>query len=185
MYIYIYTNKINGHQYVGQTNNLQKRYNGHKSDSQNPNSHSYNYPLHSAMRKYGIENFTFEVIEEVNTPEEADEREKHWIKEKKTHISDGGYNITFGGDGCQKGPIDFDKLANKSKIFTKEEILDIQKRLINNEKYDNIIAFYTPRLTRTFLSNINHGVNYKNPDLTYPLKTDFSGEGNFSKDEIQ
>ena len=40
-FIYIYTNKINGHQYVGQTNDIQKRFNGHKSDSYNKNSHSY------------------------------------------------------------------------------------------------------------------------------------------------
>ena len=184
MYIYVYTNKINGHQYVGQTNNLQKRYNGHKSDSQNPNSHSYNLPLHAAMRKYGIENFTFEVIEEVATEEEANQRERYWIEKKKTHISEGGYNITFGGDGCQKGPVDFETLLNSSKVFSKNEILDIQQRLIKGEKYNDIIDFYAPRLTRTFLSNINHGTNYKNPNLTYPLKTDFSGEGNFSKEEI-
>lgn len=184
MYIYVYTNKINGHQYVGQTNNLQKRYNGHKSDSFNKNSHSYNYPFHAAIRKYGIENFTFEVIEEIATEDEANEREKYWIKEKRSHISEGGYNITFGGDGCQKGKIPWEELLNKGKIFSGEEILDIQQRLINGEKYDDIIAFYSPRLTRTFLSNLNNGVNYKNPNLAYPLKKDFSGEGQFSKEEI-
>ena len=47
------------------------------------------------------------------------------------------------------------------------------------------MAFYSPRLTRTFLSNINHGTNYKNPDLKYPLKTNFSGEGHFTKEQIQ
>lgn len=184
MYIYIYTNKINGHQYVGQTNNLQKRFNGHKSDSFNSNSHSYNYPLHNAIRKYGLDNFNFEVIEEVNTPEEADVREQYWIKKKKSHVSEGGYNITFGGDGCQKGSIPWEELINKGKVFSGDEILDIQNRLIKGEKYDDIMSIYSPRLTRTFLSNLNNGVNYKNPDLDYPLKKDFSGEGKFSKEEI-
>lgn len=184
MYIYVYTNKINGHQYIGQTNNLQKRYNGHKSDSFNTNSHSYNYPLHAAIRKYGIENFAFEVIEEVATEEEANEKERYWIKEKRTHVSEGGYNITFGGDGCQKGKIPWEELLNKGKVFSGEEILDIQQRLVNGEKYDDIISFYSPRLTRTFLSNLNNGVNYKNPNFIYPLKKDFSGEGQFSKEEI-
>lgn len=184
MYIYVYTNKINGHQYVGQTNNLQKRYNGHKSDSYNPNSHSYNLPLHAAIRKYGLENFTFEVIEEVETVEQANEREIYWIKEKQSHVSKGGYNITFGGDGCARGAIPYEELLEKGKLFTKDEIIDIQQRLINGEKYDDIIKFYSPRLTRTFLSNLNQGVNYKDPNLKYPLKTNFSGEGRFSKEEI-
>lgn len=183
-YIYIYTNKLNGHQYIGQTNNIQKRYNGHKSDSFNPNSHSYNYPLHNAIRKYGLNNFSFEIIETVETPEQANEREEYWIKEKKSHVSEGGYNITFGGDGHSVEKLPWEELVERGKVFSGEEILDIQNRLIKGEKYDDIMKYYAPRLTRTFLSNINHGTNYKNPNLTYPLKTDFSGEGAFSKNEI-
>ena len=184
-FIYVYTNKINGHQYVGQTNNLRKRFNGHKSDSYNKNSTSYNYPLHSAIRKYGLENFTFEVLESGLTPEEANEREKYWIKENKSHISQGGYNITFGGEGIIKEKLTWEELKEKGKIFTGEEIELIQSKLIQGEKYDDIIEYFKPRLSRTFLSNINNGVNYKNPSLDYPLKKDFSGEGRFTKEEIK
>lgn len=184
-FIYVYTNKINGHQYVGQTNNLQKRFNGHKSDSYNQNSHSYNYPLHNAIRKYGIENFTFEVIESNLTQEEADEKEKYWIKEKKSHVSQGGYNITFGGDGHSTEKLSWEELKERGKIFSGKEIEDIQQKLINGEKYNDIIAFYAPRLSASFLSNINNGWNYKNPNLSYPLKKDFSGEGRFTKEEIK
>lgn len=184
-FIYIYTNKLNGHQYIGQTNNLQKRFNGHKSDSYNQNSHSYNYPLHIAIRKYGIENFSFEVIESGLSQEEADEKEKYWIKKKKTHISQGGYNITFGGDGHSIEKLSWEELKERGKIFSGEEIEQIQQKLINGEKYNDIIEYFAPRLTRTFLSNINNGVNYKNPKLNYPLKKDFSGEGNFTKEEIK
>lgn len=184
-FIYVYTNKINGHQYVGQTNNIQKRFNGHKSDSYNINSHSYNYPLHNAIRKYGIENFNFEVIESNLTQEEANEREKYWINEKNSHVSKGGYNITFGGDGHSTEKLPWEELKNRGKIFTGEEIEEIQQRLINGEKYDDIINHFSPRLTKTFLSNINNGINYKNPNLNYPLKKDFSGEGRFTKEEIK
>lgn len=184
IYIYIYTNKINGHQYVGQTNNLQLRYNGHKSDSYNKNSHSYNYPLHSAIRKYGLENFKFEVVEEVETREEANEREKYWINELNSHISKGGYNITFGGDGHEREKLTWEELKEKGKLFNGNEIEDIQQRLIREEKYDDIMKIYEPRLTRSFLSNINQGVNFRNPTLDYPLKKNFQGEGKFSKEEI-
>ncbi len=185
MYIYVYTNKINGHQYVGQTNNLRKRFNGHKSDSFNTKSHSYNYPLHAAIRKYGIDQFSFEVLEEVETQQEADEREKYWIKKLRSHISDGGYNITFGGDGCSKMPLTWEELLERGKVFSGKEILDIQNRLVNGEKYEDIMGIYSPRLTNTFLSNLNRGYNYKNPNLSYPLKKDFTGERGFSKEEIK
>lgn len=185
MYIYVYTNKINGHQYVGQTNNLKLRFNGHKSDSYNKNSHSYNYPLHAAIRKYGIDNFEFKVLEEVETQEKANEREKFWIKEKKSHVSFGGYNISFGGGGYSREKLTWEELKEKGKLFTGEEIEDIQNRLLNNEKYVDIISFYAPRLTSSFLSNLNNGWNYKNPSLNYPLKKDFVGEGRFSKEEIK
>lgn len=184
IYIYIYTNKINGHRYVGQTNNIQLRYNGHKSDSYNKNSHSYNYPLHNAIRKYGLENFKFEVIEEVKTREEANKKEKEWIKELKSHISNGGYNITFGGDGHEREKITWEELKEKGKLFSGYEIEDIQQRLTREEKYDDIMKIYEPRLTRSFLSNINQGVNFKNPALDYPLKKNFQGEGRFSREEI-
>lgn len=169
----------------GQTNNLQKRFNGHKSDSYNENSHSYNYPLHKAIRKYGIENFTFEVLESGLTQEQANKQEQYWIETKKTHISQGGYNITQGGDSHTGQKLTWEQLKEKGKIFSGEEIEDLQTRLLNGEKYDDIINFYTPRLTRSFLSNLNQGINYRNPNLKYPLKTDFSGEGNFSKEEIK
>ena len=79
----------------------------------------------------------------------------------------------------------WDELKEKGKIFTGEEIELIQQKLINGEKYNDIIEYFKPRLTRTFLSNINNGVNYKNPNLDYPLKKDFSGEGRFTKEEIK
>ena len=183
--IYIYTNNINGHQYIGQTNNIKKRFNGHKSDSYNMNSHSYNYPLHNAIRKYGINNFTFEVLESGLTQEEANEREKYWIQKKKTHVSQGGYNISLGGDGCLLERISWEKLKERGRVFTGEEIELIQNKLINGEKYNDIIKYFAPRLTRSFLSNLNKGVNYKNPSLNYPLKKDFSGERGFTKEEIK
>ena len=183
--IYIYTNNFNGHQYIGQTNNIKKRFNGHKSDSYNIKSHSYNYPLHGAIRKYGLENFTFEILESGLTQEEANKREKYWIRKKKTHVSQGGYNISLGGDGCLLGKMSWEQLKERGKVFTGEEIELIQNKLINEEKYDDIIRYFTPRLTRTFLSNLNNGVNYKNPSLDYPLKKSFSGEGRFTKEEIK
>ena len=46
------------------------------------------------MRKYGIEHFHIELIEETDNPEE---REVFWIENKRSFKN--GYNATKGGDG--------------------------------------------------------------------------------------
>ena len=53
------------------------------------------------MRKYGIEHFHIELIEETNNPEE---RECYWIEQKQSFKY--GYNATIGGDGRKY--IDYD-----------------------------------------------------------------------------
>lgn len=52
------------------------------------------------MRKYGIENFQIEQIEE-NDNSILDEREKYWIQFYNSMIPN-GYNMTFGGEGSIK-----------------------------------------------------------------------------------
>jgi hypothetical protein len=53
------------------------------------------------MKKYGIEHFHIELLEETDNPEE---REVYWIEQKRSFKD--GYNATFGGDG--KRYIDYD-----------------------------------------------------------------------------
>lgn len=185
-YIYKFTNKINGHCYIGQTNNLQKRYNGHKSESFNPKVSGYWLPLHCAIRKYGIDNFTYEVIEEIADGESQDfinEREKYFIQYYHSLKDENGYNVTLGGDGCPKPPLSYEEKLERSKLFTGEEIKDIQQRLINDEEYDDIEKIYAPKLKRTFLVNINTGTNFYNPDFNYPLKK--NAKSKFSQKEIR
>lgn len=185
-YIYKFTNKINGHCYIGQTNNLQKRYNGHKSESFNPKVSGYWLPLHCAIRKYGIDNFTYEVIEEIADGESQDfinEREKYFIQYYHSLKDENGYNVTLGGDGCPKPPLSYEEKLKRSKLFTGEEIKDIQQRLINDEEYDDIEKIYAPKLKRTFLVNINTGTNFYNPDFNYPLKK--NAKSKFSQKEIR
>lgn len=60
------------------------------------------------MKKYGIDHFHIELIEETNSPEE---REIYWIKQKDSYKN--GYNATLGGDG--KHYIDYDLVINTYK----------------------------------------------------------------------
>ena len=55
------------------------------------------------MRKYGIEHFHIELIEETD---KLEEREEYWIQQLGTYKH--GYNATMGGDG--KRYLDYDKI---------------------------------------------------------------------------
>ena len=92
-YIYEIINDINGKNYIGKTEfSLEKRFNEHCKDAFRERCEKR--PLYAAMRKYGIEHFHIELIEETDNPEE---REIYWIEEKQSFKN--GYNATLGGDG--------------------------------------------------------------------------------------
>ena len=118
-YIYKITNDINQKIYVGKTEfSIEKRFKEHCQDAFRERNEKR--PLYSAMRKYGIEHFHVELIEETNNPEE---REIYWIEKLGTFKN--GYNATMGGDG--KKYIDYDLV-----IATYREIgviKDVAKKL--------------------------------------------------------
>lgn len=60
--IYKITNKINGHCYIGQSIDIQRRWACHKNSAIREKSSSHNYPLQKAIRKYGIDNFELEIL---------------------------------------------------------------------------------------------------------------------------
>lgn len=84
--IYLIKNKINGKCYVGQSIDIQERWRRHKQDA-----YKENYLLYRAMRKHGMENFSFEIIEECSI-EILDERELFYMISLKALIPD-GYNV--------------------------------------------------------------------------------------------
>lgn len=114
MLIYKETNRINLKVYIGlTTKTLQKRHEGHIKESLDPvKCTSY---FHKAMKKYGVENFTVEVIETCQTKEELYEREKFWIKFYKSNDPKFGYNMTAGGEG------------SIGRVFSAETIEKIRK----------------------------------------------------------
>lgn len=99
--IYKIENLINGKVYIGKSVNIQRRFKSHISDSFNNNKPSYNHLIHKAIRKYGVENFLFEVIEEYSE-DDLNQKEIYWISVYDCCILNGnnkGYNMTRGGDG--------------------------------------------------------------------------------------
>ena len=93
--IYKHTNKINGKSYVGQTSQKVA------SRWRNGLGYSGSPVFYAAIKKYGFENFTHEIIEEnITTKAIANQREQYWIAYYHTWIYDSacnGYNSTPGG----------------------------------------------------------------------------------------
>ena len=85
-YLYKITNNINQHFYYGihSTNNLNDGYMGSGKI------------LHKAYKKYGIENFTKEIIKFCNSLKEVSDLEKEIVNEEIINNSN-CYNITVGG----------------------------------------------------------------------------------------
>lgn len=173
-YIYKFTNNINQKVYIGQTNNIENRKRNHKSESFNERANGYNLPFHAAIRKYGWDNFNFEVLEEI--PDDFDneyvnEREIYFIQKYSAQKDSGkGYNVIFGGAGYSRPKLTFEEQVALSKMFTINEVKDIQSMLLEGYQYYEIKAKY-PRLTDSFLTNINLGDNFQREDLIYPLAT--------------
>lgn len=94
--IYKITNNKNGKVYIGQSISIENRWKTHRTAPFNANSSQYSSPLYRAIRKYGLSEFSFEVLEEcaINT---LDEREKYYIQLYRAGDSDYGYNLTYGG----------------------------------------------------------------------------------------
>lgn len=112
-YIYCITNKINGKQYVGKTENtIDERWREHCNDYQR--EHCEKRPLYDAMLKYGIDNFEIKELEYLKEGGKLlSDREIYWIKKLDTYHK--GYNATKGGDG--------------SILYDYDEILDLYKKL--------------------------------------------------------
>lgn len=104
--IYKITNKINGKSYIGQSTDIAKRWSHHLTIAYNDKYSAYQWYIHHALKKYGKENFTFEVLEEC-TEEQLNEREIYWIAYFDTYNN--GYNLTEGGNSSKNLGIQIDQ----------------------------------------------------------------------------
>lgn len=126
--IYKITNKINNKSYIGQTHDIEKRFQDHRVRPFNSKSKDYNSVFYQAIRKYGIDNFSFEILEECAT-EELDEKEIYWINFYNTYIgweNSNGYNMTIGGYGIRK--------------ITQERVLELWREGLSQKEIAKIFS---------------------------------------------
>lgn len=89
--IYGFQNQLNQKWYIGQSIHIEHRQKEHKNEMLSNRS---NNKFYNALRKYGWENFSFQILEECS-PEELNSKEVYWIKYYNSYLN--GYNSTPGG----------------------------------------------------------------------------------------
>lgn len=156
--IYKILNMVNNKIYIGQSVNIRRRWNNHKSNAFNTTCKSYNSHLYRAIRKYGLENFSFEVIEEC-PKDRLNEREKYYIEFFNSNDPDHGYNETNGYDQPQYG---FQGESHPRHKLTADEVYYIRERY--NQHYDEkeVYKEFSDRLSKSGFKKIWLGYNWFN-----------------------
>ena len=95
--IYKITNLVNGKLYVGRTSRTppEKRWKEHLRTARTEPK----YRFHLAIRKYGAENFRFEILAEYDDVDEWTQAEIDYTLQYRSHEREYGYNITIGSTG--------------------------------------------------------------------------------------
>jgi group I intron endonuclease len=130
--IYCIKNKINGKMYVGLSNDIQRRFQEHKT----PKNKQKTTNIAKALRKYGLDSFDFTVLEEVFDSEDLESKEIFWIGKLNPE-----YNMNKGGLGNTGRLIKDEtrlKISNAVKLNwsqkTQQQKSDILKNLIGPKK---------------------------------------------------
>lgn len=113
MIIYYAMNITNGMGYVGQTRKgLACRKQGHLAAARRGSVQ----PFHCAIRDFGVENFTWEVIDTAGDIDDLNEKEKYYIELYR--CKDRGYNAMSGGSNTIHSHDTKRKIsvANKGKV---------------------------------------------------------------------
>lgn len=149
--IYKIENLINGKIYIGQSTHIETRWQEHcRASAQSL--------IAKAIRKYGKENFSFQIVEETSNITELDALEVKYIRQYNSLIPN-GYNITL---------ID----SNEHHQFNKYNY-DIFLQIINDIKFSNlsfkeIAVLYDIDVSMVYY--LNRGDYHTLPNEQYPLR---------------
>ena len=119
-YIYLITNTINNHKYIGQTisYDINKRWNNYKKLNKN----SIGYYFYNALIKYKLENFKFQIIC-ICFDNDCNKFEEYYINYYNTIVPN-GYNLRSGGLNSKQHPETIEKrrISNLGKKRTEDKI---------------------------------------------------------------
>ena len=174
--IYKITNKVNNKIYIGSSKNITYRWKQHIDSLESGNHH--NSRLQSDWNKYGITNFTFEVIESIKNDDNLLKREQRYIDKYKSYNPEIGYNIAIA---CTEGrKIEYEAKENIKKTILKidkipKEDIELIKRNIKLFKIEDATSMH--RRIDFFNENKKYSLTkkwYKNEDNIEELKNTVS-----------
>ena len=157
-FIYKITNQINQKVYIGQTSDYKRRFVEHKAKGYGQEK---NKLLYYAFDKYGIDNFSFEVIEET---EDYNERENYWIKYYNA-LKPNGYNMTEGGENPPVVKREEHHLATHSEADIQVVINLLKDTDFSIEKIAKLTNYNPSSINR-----INTGKLWFDKNIDYPIR---------------
>lgn len=164
--IYRFCNKINNKSYIGQSVDLDRRRKQHFVDYTNSNSHQFNTKFYRALRKYGWNNFNYEILYCNNeaTKEELNYKERYYINYYDSFNN--GYNLTLGGDLLLIGE------KHPCATLSNEDVLQIKEELSSSVERSMKEIAEAYNTTQGVITAINRGINWKQIGdyINYPLR---------------
>lgn len=97
-YIYLIHNILNNKVYVGKTNDPPHRWRKHLETAGSDRERE-RYYIHRAIAKYGVDNFVFCILQQLDNENDQNLAEQYWIKFFNSKNNKYGYNLTDGGEG--------------------------------------------------------------------------------------
>lgn len=179
--IYLIENLINHKKYIGQSIHIEKRWKDHQTLYKD---HFENCPLlYKAFEKYGVQNFSFSILEEVADKDQLTQKETEYIILLNT-LSPNGYNCVLPSE-LNKG------INNYKNKLTLEQVNTIKSQLKNTKIAINTIAEQY-QVAFSTIYRINKGEIWSDPKESYPLRlsNDLARKGSnngraiFSEEEV-
>lgn len=157
--IYKITNIQNNKCYIGKTNDSNRRWADHQRLAFTKNHKEYEKALYKAMRKYGLANFTFEIIEEIEDYDiKAGEREQYWISYYDSYNL--GYNETLGGDGGSSPGHCLGESNGRAKL-TEEDVIQIRTLYAKGASKQECYILYQNKITSSGFAKVWNGYTWK------------------------
>lgn len=147
--IYKITNLINNKSYIGKSDiDILSRLNDHKKGIKS-NKH-----LQNSINKYGMSNFTFEILEQCSK-EDCSNRERYWIEYYDSYNN--GYNQTTGGENQSGWNLSKEariKIGNKLRGRTFSE--ETRKKMSISHRNKKLTKEHKLNISKSMLGKNNH-----------------------------
>lgn len=149
--IYKIENLINHKVYIGQSIHPEQRFHEHCTRTE-----KYTSLINKAIQKYGIENFSFEIL---GWFQDYNEKEQSYIQQYKSYVPY-GYNVAKGGE---------DPPVGSRATLNEQQVMNIKKDLKNfSIPLKQIVKKH--KITYDIIRHIKAGTSWHDPKEKYPLR---------------